>query len=58
MYLIIYYKIFLNVYNMSYKIITDSFFEIFSKINYLLLTEINIKNNNFLERLTAEKKIK
>jgi hypothetical protein len=43
---------------MSYKIITDSFFEIFSKINYLLLTEINIKNNNFLERLTAEKKIK
>ena len=41
---------------MSYKIITDSFFETFSKINYLLLTEINIKDNNFLEKLNEEKK--
>jgi len=43
---------------MSYKIITDSFFEIFSKINYLLLTEMNIKNNNFLEKLNEDKKNK
>lgn len=41
---------------MSYKIITDSFFETFSKINYLLLTEMNIKNNNFLEKLNEDKK--
>ena len=43
---------------MSYKIITDSFFETFSKINYLLLTEKNIKNNNFLEKLNEDKKNK
>ena len=36
---------------MSYKIITDSFFEIFS-----IMTEINIKDNNFLEKLNEEKK--
>lgn len=36
---------------MSYKIITDSFFETFS-----IMTEINIKDNNFLEKLNEEKK--
>lgn len=43
---------------MTYKIITDSFFETLSKINYLLLTEVDIKNNNYLEKLTEEKKNK
>ena len=41
---------------MNYQIITDSFFQTFSKINFLLLNEKNIKNNDFLEKIDDGKK--